>query len=133
MGKYKRYGEKMILDDIKNFLVENAQIPEDSIKYDFDSSKGDDIVLLSLYDSVPCDLAMRSGIKITIKYSDLKLSRDMCFLIHSLLFPEDLFQKSVIINGKRMHVKLIKGPFYQGKDQSKRHNYILDFTITYNR
>ena len=106
---------------------------EDSIKYDYDASKGDETVLLHLYDNAPCDLARRSGVRITIKYSDLKLARDTAFKIHDMLFPEELFQKSVNINGKTMHIKLNKGPFYQGKDQSKRHNYILDITLIYNR
>ncbi len=123
----------MILDDIKNFLLQNSLVQEDSIKYDYDASKGDETVLLHLYDNAPCDLARRSGVRITIKYSDLKLARDTAFKIHDMLFPEELFQKSVNINGKTMHIKLNKGPFYQGKDQSKRHNYILDITLIYNR
>lgn len=123
----------MILDDVKNFLVQNSLVQEDCIKFDYDAANGDNTALLHLYDSMPCDLARRSGIKITLKFSDLKLARDTAFAIHDLLFPEELFQKSVSINGKIMHVKLNKGPFYQGKDSSKRHNYVLDITLTYNR
>ena len=91
------------------------------------------MILLHLYDSAPCNLARRSSVRITVKFNDLTEARETCFGIHDLLFPEDLFQKSVKINGKVMHIKLNKGPFYQGKDQSKRHNYILDITVTYNR
>ena len=123
----------MILDDLKNFIIQNSLAQEECIKYDYYSSKGDNMVLLHLYDSIPCSLARRSGIRITTKFIDLDIARDTCFGIHDLLFPEDLFQKSVKINGKVMHIKLNKGPFYQGKDQSKRHNYILDITVTYNR
>lgn len=123
----------MILDDLKNFIAQNVPIEESYIKYDYDSSKGDNIILLHLYDSVPCNLARRSCIKLTIKFEDLNLARNTCFSIHDLLFPEDLFQKAIKINNKTMHIKLNKGPFYQGKDQSKRHNYVLDITITHNR
>ncbi len=123
----------MILDDIKNFIVQNNIAQEECIKYDYDSSKGSDTVLLQLYDNTPCDLAMRSGINISIKFSDLKLARDTAFILYDKLIPEDNFQKSVAINGKTMHTKLVKGPYYQGLDASKRHNYILNILITYNR
>ena len=123
----------MILDDLKNFIVTNLGTEEEIIKYDYDSSKGDDVIVLQLYNNTPCDLALRSGIKITIKYSDLKLSRDTCFALYNLLFPEDHFQKAIIINGKVMHAKLNNGPYYIQKDQSKRHGYVLDITVTYNR
>ena len=123
----------MILDDIKSFLLERNIIQEEYVKFDYDSSKGEETVLLHLYDNVPCDLARRSSIKITIKFGDLKLARDTAFALHDLFFPEDSFQKSIKINEKTMHAKLNKGPFYQGKDQSKRHNYVLDITLTYNR
>lgn len=123
----------MILDDIKNFLVQNNLVQEECIKFDYDSSKGDDTVLLNLYDNAPCDLARRSAVRITLKFSDLKLARDTCFAMHDLLFPEELFQKSILINGKTMHARLNKGPLYQGLDPSKRHNYVLDITVTYNR
>lgn len=123
----------MILDDLKNFIIENALADEDSIKFDYDSSKGQDTVLLTLYDSLPCDLARRSSVRITIKFSDLKLARDTCFALHDLIFPLESYQKSVKINGKTMHAKLNKGPFYLQKDPSKRHGYVLDITITHNR
>lgn len=123
----------MILDDIKNFIVQNALADEALIKYDYDSSKGDEVIVLNLYDTLPCDLARRSGIKITIKFSDLKLARDTCFALHDLLFPEDSFQKAILINGKTMHVKLNRGPCYLEKDSSKRHGYLLDITVTHNR
>ena len=41
--------------------------------------------------------------------------------------------KSIKINGKTMHLKLNKGPLYSGLDQSKRHNYVLDITVVYER
>ncbi len=123
----------MILDDIKNFIVENFLAQEDEIKFDYDSSKGDNVLVLTLYDSLPCDLSRKSSIKITIKNSDLKLSRDTCFELHDLLFPEDCFQKSILINQKRMHAKLNKGPYYLEKDTSKRHCYVLDITLIHNR
>lgn len=123
----------MILDDIKNFLVENDIIQNNKVKYDFDSSNGDEILLLQLYDNRPCDNARRSGIKLIHKFFDLEHARQTAFVVHDLFFPEDGFQKSLNVNGKIMHAKLNNGPCYQGKDASKRHNYILDITLTYNR
>lgn len=123
----------MILDDFKSFIVQNSLADEEVIKFDYDSGKGQNLLLLTLYDNVPCDLAMRSGIRITVKFADLKLSRDTCFALYNLLFPEDNFQKAVVINGKTMHLKLNKGPCFSDKDPSKRHGYVLDFTVTYNR
>lgn len=123
----------MILDDLKNFIVQNSIADEALIKYDYDSSKGDDVILLNLYNSVPCDLARRSGIKITIKLSDLELARDTCFALHDLLFPVDAFQKAILINGKTMHARLNSGPYYLEKDSSKRHCYVLDIVLVYNR
>ena len=113
----------MILDDIKSFIVQNALADESVIKYDYDSAKGEDLLLLTLCDNIPCDLAMRSRIRITVKFSDLKL----------LLFPEDNFQKAIVVNGKTMHIKLNQGPYFADKDPSKRHGYVLDITVTYNR
>lgn len=123
----------MILDDLKNFISQNNLSSESNIKYDYDSANGTDIILLNLYNNSPCDLARRSDIKISIKFTDLKQARNSCFALHDLLFPIDSFQKSIKINGKTMHAKLNNGPFYDGLDQSKRHNYILDITLTYNR
>lgn len=123
----------MILDDLKNFITQNFPANADSIKYDYYSSKGQDVILLTLYDSLPCDMARRSSVRIAIKFSDLKLARDTCFALHDQLFPEDGFQKSITVNNKTMHAKLNKGPFYSQKDQSKRHIYILDITLTHNR
>lgn len=123
----------MILDDLKAFITQNNLAQENSVKYDYDSANGENIILLNLYDSSPCDLARRSDIRITLKFSDLENARNLCFDLHDLLFPADSFQKSIKINDKIMHVKLNRGPFYQGLDKSKRHNYILDITLTYNR
>jgi hypothetical protein len=123
----------MILDDFKNLLVQNNLATGEEVKYDFDSTAGENIVLIHLYNHLPCDLAMRSSLKITVKNTDLNLSRDLCFAIYNLLFPEDGFQKAVLINTKIMHTKLNKGPLYLEKDSSKRHNYVLDITVTYNR
>ncbi len=124
----------MILDDIKSFIEEKALISQDiEIKYDYDTAKGGDTLLLTLYDNVPCDLAMRSGIRIAVKLNDLKLSRDTCFALHNAFFPEENFQKAIVINNKTMHAKLNQGPYYLEKDQSKRHIYILDITLTYKR
>ena len=128
-----KQGGDMILDDLKNFIVQNNIAEETDIKFDFDSAQGEKAVLLHLYDNTPCDLARRSDIRISIKYNDLEEARNTCFDLHDLLFPEDSFQKSIKINNKIMHSKLNKGPFYQGLDKSKRHNYILDITLTYNR
>lgn len=123
----------MILDDFKAFIVENSLADEAVIKYDYDSSKGENALLLTLYDSAPCDLAMRSGIRITAKFADLTVSRNTCFALHDLLFPEENFQKAIVINGRIMHLKLNKGPYYSDNDPSKRHGYVLDITVTYNR
>ena len=123
----------MILDDLKNFIVLNSVADETLIKYDYDSSKGEDVIVLNLYDNQPCDLARRSNIKVTLKFSDLELSRNTCFLLHDLLFPQDSFQKAIIVNGKTMHASLNSGPYYLEKDASKRHCYVLDIKLTYNR
>ena len=123
----------MILVDIKSFIVQNALADESVIKYDYDSAKGEDLLLLTLCDNIPCDLAMRSRIRITVKFSDLKLTRDTCFALYNLLFPEDNFQKAIVVNGKTMHIKLNQGPYFADKDPSKRHGYVLDITVTYNR
>ena len=123
----------MILDDFKNFIVQNEIATEKIIKYDFDSSSGDDVLLLTLYDTVPCDLALRSSISFVFKFNDLRQVREDCFILYTLLFPQDSFQKAIKINGKTMHLKLNKGPLYSGIDQSKRHIYVLDITVTYER
>ena len=123
----------MILDDFRNFIVQNEIATEEIIKYDYDSSKGEDVLLLTLYDTVPCDLALRSSVSIVFKFNDLRQVREDCFVLYSLLFPQDYFQKAIKINGKIMHLKLNKGPLYSGLDQSKRHNYMLDITVTYER
>lgn len=123
----------MILDDFKEFVVRNSLVDEKLVKFDYDFSDGDNAFLITLYEHLPCDLAMRCGIRFTIKFLDLNTSRNTCFALHDLLFPEENFQKSIIINGKTMHLKLNKGPYYSDKDPSKRHVYVLDITVTYNR
>ena len=62
----------MILDDLKAFITQNNLAQENSVKYDYDSANGENIILLNLYDSSPCDLARRSDIRITLKFSDLE-------------------------------------------------------------
>ena len=57
----------MILDDLKNFIIQNSLAKGKEIKYDYDASKGDEMILLHLYDSAPCNLARRSGVRITVK------------------------------------------------------------------
>lgn len=123
----------MILDDLKNFIIQNNLAQNGCIKYDYDSTNGGNTILLNLYDNSPCDLARRSDIRIILKFSDLETARNTCFSLHDLLFPVDSFQKSIKINNKIMHAKLNRGPFYSGLDKSKRHNYIIDITLTYNR
>ena len=85
----------MILDDLKNFIIQNSLAKGKEIKYDYDASKGDEMILLHLYDSAPCNLARRSGVRITVKFNDLTEARETCFELHDLLFPEELFQKAV--------------------------------------
>ena len=123
----------MILDDLKQHIIDNNLLQEELIKYDYDSGEGKDVILLHLYDNVPCDLARRSNIKVVIKSNNLEKARNKCFNLHDILFPNDNFQKSITINKKIMHAKLIQGPLYNGIDKSKRHNYLLDISLTYNR
>lgn len=123
----------MILDDLKQLIIDNNLVQEELIKYDYDSAEGNDVILLYLYDNIPCDLARRSKIKILIKLKDLEKARTKCFKLHDILFPNDNFQKSIMINKKTMHAKLNQGPVYDGLDKSERHNYSLDISLTYNR
>ena len=123
----------MILDDLKIFLVENNIVESEYIKFDYDSSNGNENILINIQNNIPCDLAMRSHLRISVKFKDLEFARSTAFSIYNLLFPTDNFQKAIKINNKIMHGKLNKGPYYSGKDKSQRHIYLLDITLTYNR
>lgn len=123
----------MILDDLKEFIIKNNISSQEQIKYDYDSSNGENTTLLWLYNSVASDLANKSSINITFKNKDLETARNSCFSLYNLLFPIDCFQKAIKINGKTMHSKLNRGPLYQQKDSSDRHQYLLDITISHNR
>lgn len=123
----------MILDDIKSFIAASGLAQGVPINFDYDSTSGEDTILLKLYNASGTDLGRRSSVETTIKFSDLKLTRDTCFALHDLFFPEDTFQKAITVNGKTMHAKLNKGPAYLQKDSSNRHNYVLDITFTHNR
>lgn len=121
----------MILDDLKAFITDRGIVDSDSIKFDFDSSDGKNVTVLQNSGSQPCDLARRSLIQIIEKNSDLEASRLVCEEIFKAFCPREQFQKVTVINGKVMHIKVIKEPYYLEKDASGRHCYVFNILVTY--
>lgn len=121
----------MILDDLKAFIAKKGIVEEDAIKFDYDSSNGDSVIVLWNNGSLPCDLARRSTIQITVKNPDLEASRLVCEALFKEFCPNERFQKSALINEKVMHLKALKEPYYLEKDASSRHCYVFNLLVTY--
>lgn len=121
----------MILDDLKAFISGAGIVDEDAIKYDYDSTNGENVVVLWLNGSEPCDLARYSTVQVTVKNSDLDVSRLVCEEIFRLLYPDEIFQKSMRINEKIMHIRALKTPYYLEKDTSGRHCYVFNIAAIY--
>lgn len=122
----------MILEDLKAFIVGKGIVEEDSVKFDYDSSEGKNVTVLWNNGSLPCDLARRSTIQVMVKNTDLDVSRLVCEEIFKAFCPEEQFQKAANINGKIMHIKSVKEPYYLEKDTSGRHCYVSNIAVTYN-
>lgn len=121
----------MILDDLKAFIVENDAFDAELIKFDYDSSMDSKVLVLSVKDSIPSDLARRNDIQVIVKNSDMAQSREDCLDIFELFCPEDLYQKASFINGKIMHIKALKEPFFIEKETGGRYCYGFNILVTY--
>lgn len=121
----------MVLDDLKAFILEKGIVPDESIKFDFDGGLGENVIVFWNNGSVPCDLARRSTIQVTVKNSDLDASRLICEEIYKAFYPEELYQKSMSINGKTMHINSLKDPYFLEKDSSGRHCYVFNIVVTH--
>jgi hypothetical protein len=119
----------LILDDLKSFITEKNIADAESIKFDYDGSIGENCIVLWKNGSQPCDLAHRPTIQVTVKNTDLSVSRLVSEEIFKALYPDEQYQKSIQINGKTMHVQVIKEPFYLEKDESGRHCYVFNVAI----
>lgn len=121
----------MILDDLKAFICDAGIVDESAVKYDYDSTSGENVVVLWLNGSEPCDLARYSTVQVTVKNLDLDVSRLVCEEIFKLIYPDEIFQKAVKINDKIMHVRALKSPYYLQKDTSGRHCYVFNIALIY--
>nr|DAY50761.1 MAG TPA: hypothetical protein [Caudoviricetes sp.] len=121
----------MILDDFKAFIIENDAFDEDFIKFDFDSTLDSKALVLAVKDSLPCDLARRNDIQVIVKNSDMMQAREDCLDVFDLFCPKDLYQKASFINGKVMHIKALKEPYFMEKETGGRYCYGFNILVTY--
>ena len=121
----------MILDDLKAFIIEKDAFDADFIKYDYDNSLDSKVLVLAVKDSLPSDLARRNDIQVIVKNSDMAQAREDCLDVFDLFCPKELYQKASVINGKIMHVKALKEPFFMEKETGGRYCYGFNILVTY--
>jgi hypothetical protein len=122
----------MILDDLKAFLVANNLATSTEIKFDFDSSTANGVVLWQ-YDGIVTDLGSRPAIQIAVKDTAMVTARTKIQAIYDALYPKDQFQKVIEINGKNMHITPRQEPFFNEKDASNRYIYIFNIIVNLDR
>lgn len=122
----------MILDDLKAFLVANNLATSTEIKFDFDGSTTNGVVLWN-YGSIPTDLGSRPTIQIAVKDTVMDTARTKARAIYDALYPKDQFQKGILINNKLMHITPRQEPFFNEQDASKRFVYIFNIIVNLDR
>lgn len=120
-----------LLDDLKAHLNKNGiKLP---INFNFSSEKNENCVVLWQYDGTPNMVARNAKIQITVKHSDMQKAQKLSDMIYDILYPINQYKKAIDINGKLMHIQPLQEPFYNEKDDNKRHYYVFNINVDYNR
>lgn len=120
-----------LLDDLKAHLNnEGINLP---INFNFSSEKNENCIILWQYDGTPNMVARNAKVQITVKHSDMQQAEKMSISIYDILYPIGQYKKAIEINGKQMHIRPLQEPFYNEKDENKRHCYVFNINIDYSR
>lgn len=120
-----------LLEDLKEHLNNNdIKLP---INFNFSSEKNENCIVLWQYDGTPNMLANNARVQITVKHSNMRTAEDLAVSIFDMLYPKGQYVKVIYINGKAMHIRPLQEPFYNERDGNKRHCYVFNINIDYDR
>ena len=120
-----------LLEDLKaHFETNGIDLP---INFNFSSEKNEDCIVLWQYDGTPNMVARNAKVQITVKHSDMKEAETLSDFIYSILYPIDQYKKAIEINEKQMQIRPLQEPFYNERDENKRHCYVFNVNIDYDR
>lgn len=120
-----------LLEYLKVHLNNNGiELP---IYFNFSSEKNENCIILWQYDGTPNMVARNAKVQITVKHSKMEQTEQLANSIYAILYPIGQYNKAIEINGKQMHIKPLQEPFYNEKDENKRHCYVFNINIDYDR
>lgn len=120
-----------LLEDLKAHLNNKGiNLP---INFNFSSEKNENCIILWQYDGTPNMVARNAKVQITVKHFNMQDAENLSVSIYDILYPIGQYKKAIDINGKQMHINPLQEPFYNGKDENKRHCYVFNINIDYSR
>lgn len=120
----------MILDNIKNYLIEKEVAVEEEIKLNHDDSQNENVIVLWIYESIPIDMGSRPLIQVTVKNNDIGLAEEKCRVLYDVLYPPEQFAKQIVMDGMSVNVTPVYEPFFKEKEENGR--YCFNFNIRVN-
>lgn len=120
-----------LLEDLKEFFIKNGiELP---LNFNFSSEKNENCIILWQYDGTPNMLGRNARVQVTVKHYNMRVAEDLAVSIYDMIYPKDQYVKAIDVNGKTMHIRPLQEPFYNERDSNKRHCYVFNINIDYDR
>lgn len=123
-----------ILNDLKNFLVDNQIIPNEDIDFNFDDSVSDkNKLILMCKGGEFSDVARKTTVSVIVKNQLMQNAETIINNVFDKFCPPKQYEKPLSINGKLMLVKAVQPPVYKEKEKNGRHVFTFDLKIIHKR
>lgn len=119
----------MVLEILRDYIVENTDIQANSIYFNYTEAVKDDCVILWHYDGIFTDIGERPQVQIMVKSTNMQLAKSRAYAIYDTIYPVGQFQKVMEIQDKVLFIQPKQSPFYLEKDESNRHIYVFNLDI----
>lgn len=119
-----------ILNDLKNFLIDEKIISSEKIAFNFDDYKfGDEKLVLLCKGGEFSDIARKTTVSVIAKNKAMKEAELLINKVFDTFCPPKQYQKPVSVNGKLMLFIPLQPPFYKEKEKDGRHVFLFDLKI----
>lgn len=119
-----------ILNDLKNFLVDENVISSEKVAFNFDDYKfGDEKLILLCKGGEFSDIARKTTVSVIAKNKAMNEAELLINKVFDTFCPQKQYQKPVYVNGKLMLFTPLQPPFYKEKEKDGRHVFLFDLKI----
>lgn len=123
-----------VLNDLKNFFIENNIASDEDIDFNFDDSISDkNKLILMCKGGEFSDVARKTTVSVIVKNHLMKNAETIINNAFDIICPPKQYEKPLSVNGKLMLIKAVQPPLYKEKEKNGRHVFTFDLKIIHKR